>query len=453
MKNNNNTKQQQWGQYFTTNNELKQKVSQFILNKPEIILEPSFGRGDLVCYIQQQQHAQQQQCPIFHMYEIDTTIIPLPEVVVVDIENLPHHNNNTIIYGDFLQQNITTRYKTIIGNPPYVKTHKRRGNLYIDFVEKCVDLLDENGELIFIVPADFFKTTGASSLLNRMYMNGIFTHIYHPHDEHLFAGASIDVLIFRYCKTTKTTAQQQCLYNDELVYTTNSDGLITFHKKPQQTTTTATNATTTTTDGVSMFGTVANRFYPSTTNEDNNNELVKNHFTVYVGMVSGKEEVFKNAELGNIEVLNGENKIDKYIYIEQYPCDSDAINAYLQGHKEVLMNRKIRKMNETNWFEWGALRNKKIVEMNLNKDCIYMYNLTRKTKVAFLGKVGRFGGNLLMLLPTTTAPVYTLNKIVDYFNSEAFKDNFMFSGRFKIGHRQISQSYIPISSAISSAIS
>ena len=36
-----------------------------------------------------------------------------------------------------------------------------------------------------------------------------------------------------------------------------------------------------------------------------------------------------------------------------------------------------------------------------------------------------------------------LNNIVSYINSNAFKDNFMFSGRFKIGHRQICNSYLP----------
>ena len=36
------------GQYFTTNEQLKTKVLEFILNDPEIILEPSVGQGDLV---------------------------------------------------------------------------------------------------------------------------------------------------------------------------------------------------------------------------------------------------------------------------------------------------------------------------------------------------------------------------------------------------------------------
>ena len=36
-----------------------------------------------------------------------------------------------------------------------------------------------------------------------------------------------------------------------------------------------------------------------------------------------------------------------------------------------------------------------------------------------------------------------LDIIINYLNSNQFKDNFMFSGRFKIGHRQISNSHLP----------
>jgi hypothetical protein len=42
---------QKLGQYFTKNIILQEKVYEFILNDPEIILEPSVGRGDLVKFI------------------------------------------------------------------------------------------------------------------------------------------------------------------------------------------------------------------------------------------------------------------------------------------------------------------------------------------------------------------------------------------------------------------
>ena len=100
--------------------------------------------------------------------------------------------------------------------------------------------------------------------------------------------------------------------------------------------------------------------------------MFQNYFDIYIGLVSGKEEVYKNKELGNINVINGENKIDKYIYINTYPCENNKINEYLLKYKNDLIDRKIRKFNENKWFEWGAPRNINIINNNLDKDCIYI---------------------------------------------------------------------------------
>ena len=373
------------GQYFTTNTELKEKIFEFILNDPSNILEPSIGQGDLITFIKNK-------IPniTFDMYEIDKKIELLDKI-----------QKDKVIYGDFMKQKITKTYKTIVGNPPYVKTKKR--NLYINFTEKCYNLLDDNGELIFIVPSNFLKLTSASKLLNIMMTNGTFTHIYHPNNEKLFENASIDIIIFRYCKNS--LIKKKVIYNNKLLYITNSKGMITFGEK-----------------------------------NNINNVIFKDYFDVYVGLVSGKENVYKNKKLGNIEVLNGQDKIDKYIYIDKYPCDNQEINNYLFNHKKELIKRKIRKFNENNWFEWGAPRNISTIDSNLGKDCIYIYNLTRKSNVSFLGKVKYFGGGLIMLKPKKKC---NLNNIVSYMNSNIFKDNFIFSGRFKIGQRQICNSYIP----------
>lgn len=374
------------GQYFTTNIELKEKIFEFILNKPSNILEPSIGQGDLITYILDK-------IPniTFDMYEIDPKIKLLDKI-----------QKDNVIYGDFLQEKVTKTYKTIIGNPPYIKT--KQGNTYIDFIEKCYNLLDYNGELIFIVSSGFLKLTSASNLLNIMMTNGTFTHIFHPNNERMFANASIDIIIFRYCKNN--SIYKQILYNDKLFYITNSKGLITFREEQQE-----------------------------------NNVLFQDYFNIYVGLVSGKEEIYKNKELGNIELVSGENKIDKYIYIENYPCDNEDINKYLLKYKKELIERKIRKFNENNWFEWGAPRNISAINSNLGEDCIYIYNLTRKPNVSFLGKVNYFNGGLIILIPKKKC---NLNNIISYINSDIFKNNFMFSGRFKIGHRQISNSHIPI---------
>ena len=236
-----------------------------------------------------------------------------------------------------------------------------------------------------------------------MITNGSFTHIYHPHNEKLFENASIDVSVFRYCKNKNLN--KEVLYNNQSLHIINSNGLITFNKDK----------------------TISNKIF-------------KDYFYIYVGLVSGKESVYKNKEFANIEVLNGEDKLDKYIFIHEYPTKNENLNTYLLSHKDILINRKIKKFNENNWFEWGAPRNIKSINENMGKDCIYIHNLTRKNKIAFKGKVKYFGGGLLMLLPKKEVD---LKKIVEYLNSYRFKENFMFSKRFKIGHRQISNSFIP----------
>ena len=377
--------QHKLGQYFTTNQILKDKLYEFIKNDPDCILEPSIGQGDLVKHVKSNN-----QNIKFDMYEIDKSIKLLDGI-----------DKKSINYGDFMLKSMDKKYKTIIGNPPFVRT--KTGNLYIDFTSKCFNLLEENGELIFIVPSDFFKLTCASKLLNKMIAEGSFTHVFHPNNENLFDNASIDVIIYRYCKNKNI--EKITLYNEKKLFICNSDGLITFNEK------------------------------------DNSEDiLVKDLFDVYVGIVSGKEEVYKNKELGNIEVLNNKDKIDKYICIDKFPCENEQINTYLESHKEELLKRRIRKFNDKNWFEWGALRNMNQVKKNVGKECIYMSNLTRKKEISFVDKVRFFGGNLIMLIPKSDI---NLDDIVKYFNSEDFRCNFIFSGRFKIGHRQISNSYIP----------
>jgi adenine-specific DNA-methyltransferase len=377
------------GQYFTTDESLKAKVFEFILNSPARILEPSIGQGDLVVYVKDKIAVE------FDMYEIDESIPLLDESL-----------RNRVVYGDFLAQTITPRYSTIIGNPPYVRT--KTGNLYIDFISKCINLLADSGELIFIVPSDFLKLTSAANLINEMMEYGHITHIYHPNNEHLFENATIDVIVFRYCKRKPTKHDdRRVLYNGTLKYLNNTNGTITFSILEQR-----------------------------------DFECIADKFSAFVGLVSGKESVFKNDDYGNIDVLVGKNKICKYIYLSEYPTDNQQLNEYMYEHKDLLMSRRIRKFNEINWHEWGAPRNISVMNKYYGKPCIYVYNLTRNDRIAFLGKVQYFGGNLIMLLPKKRS--YKLIPYINYLNSSEFKKNYTYSGRFKIGHRQLCNAAVRI---------
>jgi adenine-specific DNA-methyltransferase len=373
------------GQYFTTNLELKNRLVGMIKNGPDVILEPSIGRGDLIVSVKEKFPSS-----IIDMYEIDNSI-----------ELLNGIEKSDVIYGDFLKQDITKRYKTIIGNPPYVKT--KNGNLHIDFTEKCYDLLENSGELIFIVPSDFLKMTSSVKLLQKMMSNGSFTDIFHPNKEKLFSNASVDIIVFRYCKNN--LLDKIVNYNNEMKHISCKNGLISFSIEKQNDTT----------------------------------QIISDYFDVYVGQVSGNEKIMKNMEFGNIDILNGENIVDKYIKLDIYPTENEKLNEYLIQHKEELINRGIRKFTEKNWYEFGSLRNVRIVDNHIGKDCIYVKNLTRHKNIAFKGIVSYFGGGILMLYPKKNV---ILENVVDYLNSDGFKENFLFSGRFKIGQRQISNSYI-----------
>jgi adenine-specific DNA-methyltransferase len=107
------------------------------------------------------------------------------------------------------------------------------------------------------------------------------------------------------------------------------------------------------------------------------------------------------------------------------------------------MNRKIKKFTEKNWFEWGAPRNIKNIQTYWNKPCIYIRNMTRNKEVAFIGKVQYFSGALLCLVPKHEMSHNDIQNIVHYFNSNTFQKDYIYAGRFKIGHKQVSNAIIP----------
>jgi len=374
------------GQYFTISEELQSFIFNNVKYKSSLLLEPSFGAGHLLQKFKEYDNNYPMIC-----YELDETVKPL----------ITFNRFQTPIYGDFTKQTITQKFKTIIGNPPYVK--QSTGNLYIKFIELCYNYLEEDGELIFIVPSDFIKLTSASSIIDTMIQHGSFTNFLFPHNERLFEGASIDVVIFRY---QKGIHQEKTIVNDKELFCNINKGIITFSETEQ-------------------IGT-----------------SIDEMFHVYVGIVSGRDEIYR-VPFGNIDVLNDKDKLEKFIFTETYPTNIEQIDNHLMTHKKDLMKRKIKKFSEKNWFEWGAPRNITSIKTHWGKSCIYVKNMTRSKEVAFIEKVQYFGGSLLCLVPKTEITEEELQKITQYINSVNFQKDYMYAGRFKIGHKQISTAIIP----------
>ncbi len=372
------------GQYFTIAEELQTFVFDKVKHKSSRLLEPSFGAGHLLKKFKEYDENYPMVC-----YELDTRVKPL----------VTFNSYQTPIYGDFTQQTVTSKFKTIIGNPPYVK--QKTGNLYIKFIELCYEYLDDNGgELIFIVPSDFIKLTSASHIIEKMSNNGCFTDFLFPHNERLFEGASIDVVVFRYEKGTRNN---KAIVNGKESFCNVNKGIITF-------------------SDAEVAGT-----------------SIDSQFNVYVGLVSGRDEIYR-VPFGNIDILNDKDRVEKYIFTDTFPTNIAIIDAHLLAHKEELLERRIKKFSENNWFEWGAPRNISSIRNYWGKPCIYVRNMTRNKEVAFAGTVQYFGGALLCLVPIEGADI---QKIVDYINSQTFQKDYLYAGRFKIGHKQISTAIVP----------
>jgi adenine-specific DNA-methyltransferase len=385
------------GQYFTISDELQQFVFDKVKYKLEPLLEPSFGAGHLLKKFIELNKKYPITC-----YEIDDKITPI----------LKFNKFQKVIYNDFTQEMITQKFKTIIGNPPYVK--QKTGNLYINFIEMCYEYLDKIGEMIFIVPSDFMKLTSASNIIDKMTKNGSFTDLLFPHNEKLFDNASIDVVVFRYEKDLKN---DKVLVNNKEMYCNVNNGIITFSELEVS--------------GIS----------------------IDTKFNVYVGMVSGRDEIYR-VPFGNIDLLVDKDKNEKYIFIDKFPSNNQEIDDHLKKHKSELLERKIKKFSENNWFEWGAPRNLSSIKKYWNKKCIYIRNITRNQEIAFIDKVQYFGGSLLCLIPKEKEKENEdededgdddeeIKKIVNYLNSETFKKDYMYAGRFKIGHKQIANAILP----------
>ena len=406
------------GQYFTAAPILQDFVFNSSRNKDQRarLLEPSFGAGHLLAKFLEYDADYPMVC-----CEIDDKIKPI----------VSFGEHQKIMYCDFLKQRFAEKFKLIIGNPPFVKQAGR--NLYLVFIEECFNLLDDGGELIFIVPSEFLKQTSAARIISAMVREGRFTDFLFPHDEKLFKGASIDVVAFRYVKDGQTSPichVRKCANEVPMIYNA-LNGIITFRE----------------------------------IGEENNAQMIpiSNLFSAYVGLVSGCDRVFRGL-LGDhhqdsreyIDVLNGSRAPQptkvKFIFVTKFPTENDAINVHLLANKMALLARKIRKFNETNWFEWGAPRNYAFMRDHCGEPCIYVRNMTRNKEVAFLGEVQYFGGSLLCLHPAKNATasaracattIADMRRVVTYLNTAEFQRDYDYAGRFKIGQRQLLNAMIP----------
>lgn len=138
------------------------------------ILEPSAGTGQLIVALLIRMINYDIKDIIIDIFEIDNNLIPIINENLNLVKSLYKKNKKNIVVNifcdNFLISKIDYKYDIIIGNPPYKKIRKDsieskmnyefvygQPNIYGLFISKALTLLEEEGQLIYLVPRSFFN--------------------------------------------------------------------------------------------------------------------------------------------------------------------------------------------------------------------------------------------------------------------------------------------------------
>lgn len=343
------------------------------------VLEPACGDG-----------AFSSQLPGCVAIELDAAICP------------PH-----ALLQDFFTYPEAEKFDTVIGNPPYVKSRDilpatRRylgsqllnghASLYLHFIEKCVRHLNPGGELIFITPRDFLKSTGAAQLNTWLYEQGTITDLEELGDARIFEGVVPNCMIWRFEKGDLShrtrNGRRMTLSGGQLLF---SRGIYTVP--------------------------------------------VSQVFSVRVGAVSGADDIFTNAELGNADFVCSRTaatgELRRMIF--------DVPLPELEAYKDRLLARRVAKFDENNWWKWGRRHHVS------DAPRIYVNHKTRNPRPFFLNDCKNYDGAVLALFPhRKTLGTAEVQQLADLLNDVDWSElGFVCDGRYLFTQRSLEQTPLP----------
>ena len=329
----------------------------------------------------------------------------LPGCVAIELDAA--HCPAGALNRDFFDYPESERFDTVIGNPPYVKArdiqpgtrarlHSRllngHANLYLHFIEKCVRHLAPGGELIFITPRDFLKATGAARLNTWLFDQGTITDFQELGDARVFDGVVPNCAVWRFEKGNTTRRLQDgrrmVLAGGQILLTRG------IYSVP-----------------------------------------LASVFSVKVGAVSGADEIFTHAELGNAEFVCSRTastgELRRMVYL-----DREGPIAYLEPFKARLLARRVTRFDETNWWKWG--RRHFVSEAPR----IYVNQKTRQARPFFLDECRNYDGSILALFPHRRDA--DLARLRDMLNDVDWAElGFVCDGRFLFAQRSLAHALLP----------
>ena len=383
------------GQVFTPTHIVDEMLSLW-MNRGGSVLEPSCGDGAFA-------------------ERIFKECGPNLFAVELDDEHRPSYVQDAV--KDFFDLPDSRKFDVVIGNPPYVdastlkkelpELHAKlaakrkelfdgRTNLYLFFIEKCAGHLNDEGELIFITPREWLKSTSAAKLNEILHEQGKLTYLRETGDEKIFRKADIPCVIFRWSKgwvrsRTRADGRVQRLH----------EGMFTFLERGDE------------------------------------GEPLSDFFTVSVGGISGAEEIYAN-NAGNMDFVFSETRATGLTQ-RMFHGDDDAVKAYLAPHKKELLGRGVRKFTDKNWWEWGrGWRESKAAR-------VYVNMKTRTRDPFFTHSCRNYDGSVLALFPKETMDVRKAAKALNETDWDML--GFMAGKRFMFGQKSLSHALIPTKTA------
>lgn len=145
------------------------------------ILEPSAGNGNIVQAIKNMDKSR---------------LVTALELREEEINNLNNIADNVVI-SDYLKWNTDRKYNVIIGNPPY--------SMAIEFIDKSLELLSDQGVLIFLLRTAFLESKSRYKFWQENPLSGLYTLSKRPS----FTGKGTDATSYSWFIWDKRTSKQE----------------------------------------------------------------------------------------------------------------------------------------------------------------------------------------------------------------------------------------------------
>lgn len=398
---------------------------------------------------------------------------------------------------DYIQTFKEEKFDLIIGNPPYVHwnniNEEIRNKLYSDsfwkqysngewdllyaFIIWSIEKLNENGELIYIVPYNWFNSTYAASLRKYLLENGQFEVICHFGEFRLFEDCYPNNIIFRYRKTKNQ--EKPLIFVSEfkgrkgnvkslLDYIKKEFDKIDHYKYEKES------------EDFKIFTMPhfkdENLWYLATPTEKKHIDkvekftkgvILKDYLDVGVGIVSGFDEAYilEESELNNfseeekrfiLPFIKAKNckryfiENGSYYILTENIKNEEELKSYphiyqrLLKYKEKLEGRYMSK--NKNWWSWATIRNMDLFKRSLNKDKLFVPCIDRSLKARFSYTNKNYFGSGDVLIIVKKDKLDRLKEdlkfVLAWLNSKIINDWYRVKGSHT-GHRiRYTQSYV-----------